>query len=498
MSDLTRPELLWSLAVILLVPIVIVGAAELEERLRQSESPLRAPVRTLRNWVLPLLAAWVLLVPVLGVDEGVWYQQVVATGLVLALAVAAWQMLRIIGDGILSRGSAPGTRPVPRLVLAFPRLAVILGAGAVVLAGIWGIDLSAALTALGVTSLVVSFALQDTLSGLASGVLLLSDRPFKTGDWISAGDTEGVVVDINWRTSRIRDRNGDMVVVPNSELAGASVVNYSAPEPRHRIVVSLQVAFANPPTLAKQMLLDAARSVPGVLAEPGPSVLVTTIDDPLMGYDVHMWVDDYAIVPRVRGDFGALVWYQSHRHNVPLPSPAQDLYLHDPAAEAKAAEPTLVELRQALQTSPLLERLPDADLDRVAQSARRVRYRAGELMFDSASEDRDLLVIVEGTARLVLLEPGMDEAVVSDISVGDIVGLLDTRRGDDRVVALRAVTDCVTVVAPNEVIGDIGSRNAEIVAAFNRLVAMRQRRVQRLIERRGRALASAAEAVEAS
>jgi hypothetical protein len=276
------------------------------------------------------------------------------------------------------------------------------------------------------------------------------------------------------------------------------VVNYSAPEPRHRIVVSLQVAFANPPTWAKQMLLDAARSVPGVLAEPGPSVLVTTIDDPLMGYDVHMWVDDYAIVPRVRGDFGALVWYQSHRHNVPLPSPAQDLYLHDPAAEAKAAEPTLVELRQALQTSPLLERLPDADLDRVAQSARRVRYRAGELMFDSASEDRDLLVIVEGTARLVLLEPGMDEAVVSDISVGDIVGLLDTRRGDDRVVALRAVTDCVTVVAPNEVIGDIGSRNAEIVAAFNRLVAMRQRRVQRLIERRGRALASAAEAVEAS
>jgi hypothetical protein len=346
------------------------------------------------------------------------------------------------------------------------------------------VNLSAALTALGVTSLVVSFALQDTLSGLASGVLLLSDRPFKTGDWIRAGDTEGVVIDINWRTSRIRDRNGDMIVVPNSELAGASVINFSAPQPLHRIVVSLQVAFVNPPTLAKEMLLDAARSVPGVLTDPPPGVLVTTIDDPLMGYDVYMWVDDYTDVPRVTSDFGALVWYQSHRHNVPLPSPAQDLYLHDPIAEAKSAEPTLADLRGALQLSPLLERLPDDDIDRLAQSARRVRYRAGELMFDSASEDRDLLVLVEGAGRLVLLEPGLDEAVVSDISVGDPVGLLDARRGDNRVVAMRAVTDCEALVVPNDVVGEVGSRNAELVAAFNRVVALRQRRVQRLVDRR--------------
>ncbi len=483
MTALTN-ELAWTLAVVLVVPVVVIGAAELEERLRQSESPLRAPVRTLRNWVVPFFAAWALLLPVLSVDADAWYLRLVATGLVMSVAVTAWQALRIIGEGLLARGAEPGTRPVPRLVLVFPRLAVVLGAGILVLAGIWDVNLSAALTALGVTSLVVSFALQDTLSGLASGVLLLSDRPFKTGDWIRAGDTEGVVIDINWRTSRIRDRNGDMIVVPNSELAGASVINFSAPQPLHRIVVSLQVAFVNPPTLAKEMLLDAARSVPGVLTDPPPGVLVTTIDDPLMGYDVYMWVDDYTDVPRVTSDFGALVWYQSHRHNVPLPSPAQDLYLHDPIAEAKSAEPTLADLRGALQLSPLLELLPDDDIDRLAQSARRVRYRAGELMFDSASEDRDLLVLVEGAGRLVLLEPGLDEAVVSDISVGDPVGLLDARRGDNRVVAMRAVTDCEALVVPNDVVGEVGSRNAELVAAFNRVVALRQRRVQRLVDRR--------------
>ncbi len=489
MTGFLTEEVLWSIAVILVVPIVVVGAAELEERLRQAESPLRSAVLTLRNWVLPFFAGWALLVPVLAVED-TWYRRIVSTGLVISLSVAGWQVLRVISRGIRARPGEPGTRPVPQLVLAIPRIALVLGAGTVVLAGIWGVNLSAALTALGVTSLVVSFALQDTLSGLASGVLLLSDRPFKPGDWIRAGDTEGEVMDINWRTSRIRNRNGDMVVVPNSELAGASVVNYSAPQPLHRVVVSLQVAFANPPTRAKAMLLDAARSVPGVLTDPAPGVLVTTIDDPLMGYDVTMWVEDYAMVPRVRSDFGALVWYQSRRHNVPLPSPAQDLFLHDPVVEATAAEPTPEETRDALCTSPLLAQLPDDDLERLVASAHRSRYRVGELMFDSSSESRDLLVLVEGTAHLVLLEPGFDEAVVGEIGIGDVVGLLDSRRGDDRTVALRAVTDCEVLVVAAEAIGEIGSRNADIADAFNRLVAQRRRRIQRAIERREPSMAS--------
>ena len=483
MNGFLSAELVWSLAVILIVPLVVVGAAELEERLRQAESPLRAPVLTLRNWVLPFFAAWALLSPVLDVER-TWYVQVVSTGLLLSLAVAGWQMLRVVGEGIRNRPSEPGKRPIPALVLVFPRLALLIGTGALILAGVWGVDLSAALTALGVTSLVVSFALQDTLSGLASGVLLLSDRPFKPGDWISAGETEGVVVDINWRTSRIRNRDGDLIVVPNSELANASVINHSSPQPLHRVVVSLQVAFANPPTLAKDMLLDAARSVPGVVLDPPPNVLVTTIDDPLMGYDVHMWVEDYAIVPRVKGDFGALVWYQSHRHNVPLPSPAQDLFLHDPIAESKAAEPTLAELRLDVQASPLLAQLSDGDLDRLANASHRARFRAGELMIDSASEVRDLMIVLSGTGRLILLEPGFDEAVVSDVGAGDVVGLLDARRGDVRLVALRAVTDCEVLVLAAGVVDEVGSRNADMVTAFNRLVALRQRRIQRLAQDR--------------
>ena len=336
----------WAVVMIVVIPVVIIAAAELDERLRQRRSALRKAVLVLRNWGLPFFAIWALLVPVIGVDSNSSTARMAATGLLLAISTAVLSVLAVIIREIRRRGETSEGQAVPQLLLALPRLAIIIATGWILVSTVWGVDLSAALTALGVTSLVVSFALQDTLSGLASGLLLLSDQPFQTGDWIRVGDIEGEVVDINWRTSRIRNRNGDMVVVPNSQLAGSSLLNFTSPENPHRVVVSVQVAYVNPPTLAKAMLLDAAHGTPGVLSDPPPNVAVVQIDDPLMGYEVHLWIDDFAIEPRVKSDFGSLVWYQSNRHGVPLPSPAQDLYLYDGVAAGEAGVPTLADIRQ--------------------------------------------------------------------------------------------------------------------------------------------------------
>jgi len=393
-------------------------------------------------------------------------------------------VLRVLVAGVASRPRRDGRGPVPQLVLAIPRIVLLLVLAWLLLSGVWDINLSGLLTALGVTSLVVSFALQDTLSGLASGFLLLSDQPFQPGDWIVSDDTEGMVTDLNWRTTRIRTRNGDMVIVPNSLLANASIVNYTAPEPVHRIVVPIQVAFSNPPTLAKEMLLAAARETAGVLADPPPNVRVVSIDDPLMGYEVDLWVDDYAFAPRVQSDFGSLVWYQSHRLGVPLPSPAQDLFLHDAAAVADAAMPTPASIRAGLQHSPLLALLDDDDIDRLVPASRLARYAAGELMVESDSSARDLMVLLEGQALLVLIETGSEESIVGDIGDGETIGILESPRGEGRTLAVRATTDCEVLIIEAAAASEITSRNAALAAAFNRLREIRARRVDRLLQAR--------------
>ena len=480
---MTDNSLLWAIVMIVVVPVAVLGVSEFDERLRQRDSPLRSALGIVRTWALPFFAVWAVLRPVLGRDADALGVQVVSTALVVALGAAVLRVLRVVMARIAVRPRRDGRGPLPQLLLALPRIAVLLVMAWLLLGGVWGVDLSGALTALGVTSLVVSFALQDTLSGLASGFLLLSDQPFEPGDWIVSGDTEGIVVDLNWRTTRIRTRNGDMVIVPNSQLAKANIVNYTAPEPIHRIVVPLQVAFSNPPTLAKEMLLAAARETPGVLADPPPNVRVVTIDDPLMGYEVDLWVDDFAIVPRVRSDFGSLVWYQSHRLGVPLPSPAQDLYLHDAAVVAAASKPAPAAIRAGLQQSPLLSLLDDADIDRLVGASRLARYAAGELMIESGSSARDLMVLIGGRALLVLIH-GTGESIVGDIAEGETIGILESPRGDGLILAVRAVSDCEVLVIDAAAASDMTSRNVELAAAFNRLREIRVRRVDRLLKAR--------------
>ncbi|MGB0114909.1 MAG: mechanosensitive ion channel family protein [Ilumatobacteraceae bacterium] len=473
-----------TMLLVFLVPLLVIATSELDERLRQRDSPLRRPLSAVRLWVLPVFALWAITRLVLDLDPDHFIAVALATLLVIGLAIAATRLLAVGVDSIRGRPRADGRGPVPQLMLALPRILLLLVIGWLLLGVVWGVDLSAALTALGVTSLVVSFALQDTLSGLASGFLLLSDQPFEPGNWICADDTEGLVVDINWRTTLLRTRNGDLTVVPNSVLAKATIVNYSKPAPLHRVVYPVQVAFSNPPTLAKDMLLDAAAATPNVLQDPPPRVRVVQTDDPLMGYEVDLWVADYAVVPQVSSDFGSLIWYQSHRHDVPLPSPAQDLYLHDAVTAAESARPDPVAIRRGLQQSGLLAMLGDDDLDRLVPATRRVRFAAGELLSDGNGDRRDLMVVTEGLATMVLIDPAVGETAIDEITQGELVGVTEARRTDGRSVAVRAVTDCDVLIIAADAASEIGSRNSELAAALNRLGAMRRRRLDRIIEQR--------------
>jgi small-conductance mechanosensitive channel len=484
MTDGSGVSATWAIVMIIVVPAVIIVAAELDERLRQRESPLRSAVLMLRNWMLPFFAFWAVLVPILGMDQDSLVVGLAGTGLVLSVGAAVLRALRVLIDEISARPRSDGRGPVPQLLLALPRLGVIIATGWILIGSVWGVDLSAALTALGVTSLVVSFALQDTLSGLASGVLLLSDQPFQSGDWIEAGDVEGVVMDVNWRTSRIRDRNGDTIVVPNSQLAGSNIVNYSSPNPLHRVVVPVQVAYKNPPTLAKAMLMDAALSTPGVLPHPPPNVVVVQIDDPLMGYEVQMWVDDYAIGPRVKSDFGSLVWYQSYRHDVPLPSPAQDLYLWDGVATEAAGRPAIADIRQLLDRAQMLSSLGDDDLDRLAHASQPARFSIGELMLDSRAPTRDVLIILEGEGSLLIIDDSGTEVAIGELAQGEVIDLATSAPRDGRDIALRALTDCEVLIVNADVLGEVGSRNSEVADAFNRVSSIRRRRVERMTQHR--------------
>ena len=481
MSGIFRdPDAGYAAVLVILLPIVIIGIGELEERLRQRDSMLRGPVSIVRTWVLPLFAIWALLNVLFPGGNADAVINLVATALVAAAGAAALAALAIVVERVRTR-PRDGRRSVPRLLLAFPRIVLILTILWVIIAGVWSIDLSAALTALGVTSLVVSFALQDTLGGIASGFTLLADQPFQPGDWIEADGVEGQVIDTNWRSTRIQTRSGDLVVVPNGKLAGATITNYDEPARIHRITVPVQVAYVNSPTDAKEMLLAAARSTPGVLSEPPPNAVVVQIDDPLMGYEVHLWIDDYSIRPRVSSDFGSLVWYHSHRRGVPLPSPAQDLFLWDGERSAAGDRRDHASILRGLRTSTLFDQLADDELDQLAAGVETARFARGETVF--GPDDNGLVLLERGTAHLELRLDTEHTEPVLDLTDGDVVspiGRTETRGHD---LVMRAVDDCDVIMIPAASAGGVISRSPALNGALDQLTTGRRRRVQRVLRR---------------
>jgi small-conductance mechanosensitive channel len=154
---------------------------------------------------------------------------------------------------------------------------IVLIVGGVVLLGALGIQIAPILTALGVGGLAVALALQDSLSNLFAGMHLLADKPIRVGDYVKIADNvEGFVVDVGWRSTRVRMLQNTIVIVPNKKVAESIVTNYDLPEPRMSLLVRVSVSYGSDPDHVERVLVEeatrAAGQVPGLLAEPAPFV----------------------------------------------------------------------------------------------------------------------------------------------------------------------------------------------------------------------------------
>src|SRR5215813_9827853 len=153
---------------------------------------------------------------------------------------------------------------------------VVFIIGLLVLLGALGIEITPILTALGVGGLAVALALQDTLSNLFAGVHLLADKPIRVGDYVKVADNvEGHVVDIGWRSTRVRMLQNMVVTIPNKRVAESIITNYDMPESRLALPIRVAVDYGADPELVTRILVEestrAVSEVPGLLGEPAPS-----------------------------------------------------------------------------------------------------------------------------------------------------------------------------------------------------------------------------------
>lgn len=205
-----------------------------------------------------------------------------------------------------------------------------------------GVDIRPLLATSAVTSLVLGLALQPILGNFFAGLVISLERPFRLNDWIRVGDKEGRVVAITWRTTHLRTRDNDNLIIPNSKISDEWVLNFYYPHPMHLERVNVSATYKVPPYRVRRALLDCAAGMPGVLEKPTPEVFVLAFGDSAIAYELRVWIDDIAQAPRIASDLRGRIWEVFQREGIAIPYPIRTLELaprERPRAEAAQGAP---------------------------------------------------------------------------------------------------------------------------------------------------------------
>ena len=158
-----------------------------------------------------------------------------------------------------------------------------------------GVDITAVLGAAGVAGVAVGFASQTSLSNLISGLFLVLERPFKTGDWIEVDGSDGYVHSIELLSTYIRTFDNRMIRVPNEMLAKSKLINYTR-YPIRRMDIELSVAFKEDAARVMRMLHEVVVANPACFNEPEPLIVFKGFGDSSMQFLLAIWVDRSELV----------------------------------------------------------------------------------------------------------------------------------------------------------------------------------------------------------
>jgi len=213
--------------------------------------------------------------------------------------------------------------PLIRKVLTVAVYAI----GAIIVLEHFGVDIVALVTALGVASLAVALAAQDTLANMISGFVLVADRPFKRGDRVKVAGVYGDVKRVGMRSTDILTLDGNTVTVPNSKISDEYIENFSQPSRKYRIVLEIGLAYGTDPEKAMSVILRAVKQTEGVLEDPEPAVYFLTFGDFSLNFTLICWCKSYAVSWAVTNAINVDLARAFAENGLDIPFPTQTIHL---------------------------------------------------------------------------------------------------------------------------------------------------------------------------
>jgi small-conductance mechanosensitive channel len=193
----------------------------------------------------------------------------------------------------------------------------------------FGIEVNGLVASLGIGSLAIALAAQETLADLIAGFVIMIDRPFRINDRVEVLDinTWGDVKEIGLRSTRILTRDNRMVAVPNSVIGKGLVVNYSIPNTAFRVETNVGIAYGSDVDKAREVMIEAIRAEGWVMKNRPVEALLLEFGESGLNFRVRCWIEHYIETRRIIDAMNTALYRALNRAEISIPFPQRDLHL---------------------------------------------------------------------------------------------------------------------------------------------------------------------------
>ena len=404
-----------------------------------------------------------------------WIAVVAKTGLWVALAELALDVIWVVVTRLSHRGVAP-----PRILKDLALVAAALAVVAAELNSQGVLTTIGSAAVLGGLAFIVGPGSATQVGNISSALAVQVERQFSVGDWVEIAGELGRVENISWNSTYLYDDVDDRyIVIPNSLIDHSKTINYSRPSSlEYRLDLRVGLPLEMPPGLAMEMLLEVLNSHESVIDTARSRVVLKSIDQDSINYVLKFFVGDFRLRNKIRTEIFSSVWYAVKRIGYALPYSVVDL--RTVQSRRQLQEQRRIKEEQdsfaSLRSIDLFSSLSDDEIREIVRNDRLICFGPGEMVVEIAAVGGSMYVVMEGSCSVLIPDPSGGEGMVevAQLPAGTIFGEISALTNAPRTASIKAASHLVLQEISQQQIETIFLSNQEAMAEFAKVMACRE------------------------
>jgi small-conductance mechanosensitive channel len=420
-----------------------------------------------------MFTLYFLLLPVKAVLLSRGLESTYTTVQLTATVALVWGMVGIgsllLFDLLARRLAVPKIiRDITTIILSLVGLVTVLSKS--------GVNLLSLITTSAVLTAVIGLALQDTLGSLMSGIALQLESSISIGDWIRVDDKViGKVLEIRWRSTMIRTKDDDIVIIPNGMLTKGMVTNFAKDGLENRRFVFFNVHLRHPPNVVQQVVKDSLVGTFNVSTRTPPNCVVWKYHESWLEYAVLYRLIDYLPDFTTDSEVRKRIWYGLRRHGIEIPYPGHNLFVTEltAAREQQKSEKEQRRRLDAIDKVSFFTPLSAEERAHLATGLRFAVYGHEEVVIRAGEVGESMYVIRDGKVSVRIGVNGLEKEVAVLVP-GQFFGEMSLMTGEPRRATVAAKGDVECYVLDRSLFGEIVQKNPSVVSDIGKLFADRE------------------------